>query len=76
MAKALGIPVDQHPELLENPDIAAKAAVWYWKHRVAPKVQNFADTRSATKPINGGLDRLHDRHEKFRAFGQLMGLDV
>lgn len=65
---ALGLPLEQQPELLERPDIAAKVAVWYWQNRVAPRVSDFADTRAATKPINPGLRGLKDRHEKFNQY--------
>lgn len=70
--KALGIPLEAHPELLERPDIAAKVAVWYWQHRVAPKVSDFANTQQATKPINSGLDGLEDRAEKFTGISYLL----
>lgn len=70
--KALGIPLEDHPELLERPDVAAKVAVWYWQHRVAPKVSDFTNTQQATKPINSGLDGLDDRDEKFTGISYLL----
>jgi putative chitinase len=73
-AKALGIRIDRNPALLERPDIAAKVSVWYWKNRVANKVNDFSDTEAVTKPINSSLSGLEDRHERFRAIGNLMGL--
>lgn len=69
---ALGLPLEQHPELVERPDIAAKVAVWFWQHQVAPKVSNFNDTAQVTKPINSGLNGLDDRNSKFAAIMQLM----
>jgi putative chitinase len=30
----LGLPLEKHPELAEDPATAAKIAVWFWKHRV------------------------------------------
>lgn len=69
---ALGLPLEKHPELVERPDVAAKVAVWFWQQRVQPKVDNFADTAKVTKPINGGLKGLEDRHNKFAAIMQLM----
>ena len=65
---ALGLPLEQKPELVERPDIAAKVAVWYWKNRVAPKVDNFKDTKGVTKTINPGLKHLDKRQEKQKAF--------
>ena len=72
-AKSLDIPLDQHPELLEQPEIAAKVAVWYWKHRVAPKVDDFHDVHAVTRAINPGMKGLQDRAEKFKKFVAALG---
>lgn len=72
--KALGLPLEEHPELVEKPEIAAKVAVWFWKHRVQPKVDDYSDTRAVTKPINSGLKALDDRHEKYKAVAQIIGV--
>lgn len=69
---ALGLPLEKHPELVERPDVAAKVAVWFWQQRVQPKVNNFSDTATVTKPINSGLKGLDDRHNKFAAIMQIM----
>ncbi len=66
--EALSLPLEQHPELVENPEIAAKVAVWYWKTRVQPKVKNFRDTEGVTKHINPNLRDLDKRKEKFKTF--------
>ena len=63
--KALGLPLEQKPELAERPEIAAKIAVWFWQNRVKPQVDNFADTAQATKPINPAMKGLQDRKDKF-----------
>ena len=68
--KALGLPLGTKPELLEDPKVASKAAIWYWKHRVQPKVDDFSDTRATTKPINAGLKGLQDRKDRFASFKQ------
>lgn len=65
---ALDLPLMQHPELAEDPHIAAEIAVWYWNHRVRPRVTNFADVRSVTRPINPGLNGLADRRVKFNSY--------
>lgn len=65
---ALGLPLEQKPELVEKPEVAAKVAVWFWQNQVAPKVSNFNDVRAVTKPINPGLKGLADREDKFLAF--------
>jgi putative chitinase len=63
--EALDLPLEQRPDLVERPDVAAKVAVWYWKSRVQPKVSDFSDTSQVTRPINAGLRGLEDRHSKF-----------
>jgi predicted chitinase len=69
---ALGLPLEQRPELVERPDVAAKVAVWFWQSQVAPKVNNFNDTAQVTKPINSGLKGLDDRHSKFAGIMNLL----
>ncbi len=66
--KAIGVDLVKNPELLEKPEIAAKAAVWYWKQRVRDKVDNFKNTKDVTKPINPGMKHLDQRKEKHQAF--------
>jgi len=68
---ALGLPLEKHPELVEKPNVAAKVALWFWQHRVSPKVNDFTDTEQATKHINSGLHGLADRDKKFQALHQL-----
>lgn len=68
--KALGLPLEDRPELLERPDIAAKAAVWYWNSRVKPKVTDFSNVKQATKKINPGMKGLKDRENKFKQYTQ------
>lgn len=65
--EALGLPLEKKPDLVEKPEVAAKVAVWFWKQRVQPQVNNYQDTAQATKPINPGLKHLDKRQEKFAA---------
>ena len=66
--EALGLPLEENPQLAEKPEVAAKIAVWFWKNRVQPKVDNFNDVRAVTKPINPGLNGLADRKDAFTDF--------
>lgn len=70
--KALGLDLVKKPELVEKPEVAAKVAVWFWQNRVQPKVDDFGDTKAATKPINPGLKHLDQRKEKFQTFKTAM----
>lgn len=64
----LGLPLEQKPQLLEDPEIAAKVAVWFWKHRVQPNVDNFHDVVDVTKYINPAMRGLKDRKENFNEY--------
>ena len=65
---ALGLPLEEKPELLEDPKIAARAAVWFWQHRVQPHVADFTNVRQSTRKINPGLHGLAQRNEKFAQY--------
>lgn len=70
--KALGLDLVKNPQLVEKPEVAAKVAVWFWQNRVQPKVDDFGNTKAATKPINPGLKHLDQRKEKFQDFKVVM----
>ena len=69
---ALGLPLEEKPELASNPAVAAKIAVWYWQTRVKPHVNNFNDTAAVTKKINPGMRGLEDRKENFKDYKDIM----
>jgi putative chitinase len=73
-SKALGLPLEEKPELVEKPDIAATTAVYFWKTNVQPRISNFDDTKAITRIINGGYNGLDDRMMRFAAFKQDMNI--
>lgn len=68
VGERIGVDLVNNPELAENPEIAAKIAIMYWKLRTQPKVDDFNDVRAVTKTINPGLDQLAKRKELFQDF--------
>ena len=72
VGRALGVDLVKNPKLLENPMLAAKASVWFWKHRVQPNVTDFSNVREVTKPINPGMRGLADRKENFLDYMSLL----
>lgn len=72
--EALGLPLEQHPELAAKPEVAAKIAVWYWKTRVKPKVANFNDTNAVTRLINPAMRGLKDRFDNFKQYKLVMNV--
>jgi predicted chitinase len=66
--KAIGLDLVNNPKLAEKPNVAAKIAIWYWKLRVQPNVDDFSNVRDVTKPINPGLRGLEDRKSNFKDY--------
>lgn len=50
-----------HPERLEQPDLAMLAAGWYWSRNDLNNLADRDDLLSITKRINGGTNGLEDR---------------
>ena len=53
------------PDLLEQPELAAMSAGWYWSTR---KINNLADAQDVlgmTKRVNGGINGLDDRQMRY-----------
>lgn len=69
-AKASGIDVVSNPELLEREDIAAQAAIWYWKNRVGSKWRR--GIRAVTQAINGKENGLADRQAYFSQYSAML----
>ena len=47
-----------HPELLEQPELAARSAGWFWQSN---GLNDEADFRRITRRINGGYNGMDDR---------------
>lgn len=58
---ALGLPLEDHPELLEQPSNAAQSAAWFWDSRNLNLLVDTGDFETITRRINGGLNGLQDR---------------
>ena len=50
-----------HPERVEQPDLAMLAAGWYWSRNDLNRLADRDDLLSITKRINGGTNGLEDR---------------
>ncbi|MGV8958889.1 MAG: XVIPCD domain-containing protein [Stenotrophomonas sp.] len=72
--EALNLDLVKHPELAAQPENAARIAVWYWETRVPEAVRE--DVRGATRAINGGLNGLDDRKERFEAWERKLTPEV
>lgn len=55
----------KNPELLEQPDWAAKSAVWYWSTRNLNALADQDRFTDITRSINGGTNGLEDRKARY-----------
>lgn len=55
------------PELLEQPEVAALTAGWYWHDRRLNELADIGDMAGLTRKINGGTNGLAERLELYRA---------
>lgn len=55
------------PEALEQPDMAAMSAAWYWHSRNLNALADAGDFRAITLKINGGLNGYADRQTLYEA---------
>ena len=60
-ADALNEPLIDHPEVLEQPDIAALSAAWFWNSHGLNQLADAGDFEKITRRINGGLNGQADR---------------
>lgn len=59
--QALGIDLLKNPDLVANdPEVAAKVAIWYWNSRGIGKKARAGDTVGVRKAVNGGTNGLSD----------------
>lgn len=60
----------RNPEKLEEPEYAAKSAVWFWNTRSLNALADADRFTDITRKINGGTNGLPDRKERYsRALG-------
>lgn len=60
-AAALGLPLLDHPELLELPTHAARSSGWFWSTHGLNAIADTGDVRAVTRRVNGGYNNLSDR---------------
>lgn len=60
------------PQLLEEPDYAARSAAWFWQVSGCNDVAG--DINAVTRRINGGLNGLEDRTVRFERAKSVLGV--
>jgi len=70
--KALNIPLVSKPELAAKPEVAAKTALWYWKTRVQPHVNDWDNVMHVTKQVNPAGWGLSDRTANYDHYKKII----
>lgn len=65
IGKAIGVDLERNPQLMANPEIGARASLWFWNNRVRPRVADATDTTQVTRRIHPGLRALPERQRYF-----------
>ncbi len=58
---ALGLDLESHPEMLEQPAVAARSAAWFWDKHGCNALADADEFIAITRKINGGLNGQTDR---------------
>lgn len=58
---ALFVDLEEEPELLETPLLAARSAGWYWRTRALNVPADLGDVERVTKLISGGSTAVQER---------------
>lgn len=73
--EALGLDLVGNPDQVkDNPEIAVKAAIWFWTKNNINLLADKDDVIAVTKKINGGTNGLDDRKEYLRRAKQTLGI--
>ncbi len=74
LSKAFGVDFVANPLLLESPQYAALSAGWYWNSRSLSALADGNFFVTITKRINGGVNGLADREQRFLIAAAALGV--
>lgn len=67
ITKDWGIDVFSDPDILKQPEYAARSACWFWwKAGLNKKVDGGATVRQVTRRVNGGINGLKEREAFYK----------
>lgn len=66
-AAALGVDCIDNPDLLAEPENAARSAAWWWQSHKLNRFADSGDIVGCTKVINGGTNGLEHRKKLYEA---------
>nr|WP_315596078.1 glycoside hydrolase family 19 protein [uncultured Cupriavidus sp.] len=71
---ALGVDLEAMPAMLETDALAARSAAWFWDSRNLNALADSGDFVTLTRRINGGINGLDDRKERWDRARRALGL--
>lgn len=72
--QALGIDLEAAPAMLETDALAARSAAWFWGSRNLNAFADSGDFVTLTRRINGSINGLDDRKERWDRARRALGL--
>lgn len=72
--QALGLPLEDQPELASDVATAARVAAWYWRTRGCAPLADAGDFVALTRKINGGTNGLADRQARYARACNALGV--
>lgn len=73
-SKSLGLDLVAYPEMLEDADLAATSAAWWWLEHGCGALLKAQGFEAVTRRINGGLNGLDDRIERWARAKAALGV--
>lgn len=74
--EALGLPLEEQPDLAAEPGPAALIAAWYWHQRGIGEPARRDDLVAVTRAVNGGTNGLTDRASWLRRAKTALGVPL
>jgi len=71
---ALRVDLEASPELLQGDALAARSACWFWQRKNLNALADAGDFETLTRRINGGLNGIEDRKERWDRARRVLGL--
>lgn len=71
--KALGLDLENHPELVATPGVGFRAAGWFWTMKHINRLAGVPDFDGVTRRVNGGLNGKASRDSYYRVAKRVPG---
>lgn len=71
---AIGVDIVSNPDLITDPMVAARTAGWFWRSNKCNDQADDDDFGGLTRKINGGVEGLADRQDRWDRAKKALGL--